>query len=316
MSIGFAEAWRLLESFDDILLLTHRLPDGDAIGSLFGLYEALTAMGKRARFLIDTPPRDIRFLVRDYTGEAFEPRHVVTVDVSDKNLLGGEYEALYGERVDLSIDHHTSNRLFAKNTLVLPEDAAAAQVLYELFTFAGVEITPRIAECLYTGIATDTGCFRYPNTTAQTLRAAAALIERGADNGRINTDIFETKSLAYTEFEGMVLGSLQLFLDQRCAVVTVTRDMYEKTGVTEADAKAINALPRQIEGVLAGVTVKERPEGGWRISVRTRAPLDASAVCARFGGGGHKLAAGCELDGSAEDAIAAVVGEVAAQIRV
>ena len=212
--------------------------------------------------------------------------------------------------MDLSIDHHASNNLFARQTLVLPEDAAAAEVLFELFTFGGVRITPRIADCLYTGIATDTGCFRYPNTTAATLRAAAALVDAGADNGRINTDIFETKSLAYVEFEASVMRSVQMFLDNRCAVATIPLSLFASTGVTEADAKAVNALPRQIEGVLAGVTVKERPEGGWRISVRTRAPLSASEICKRFGGGGHALAAGCELDGDLQTVVPQIVKAV------
>ena len=310
MTIGYSEAWEALTSYDDILLLTHRLPDGDAIGSLFGLYEVLTAMGKRVRYLIDTPPRDVAFLVRPCTEEAFVPRRVVTVDVADRKLLGDEQDALYGDRVDLCVDHHASNRLYAEKTLVVPKAAAAAEVLYELFRRHGVSITPRIADCLYTGVATDTGCFRYANTTADTLRAAAALVEAGADNAAVNERIFETKSLAYAEFEAMVMGTLRLYLDNRCAVVTVTRKMFEKSGVEEADAKSINGLPRQIEGVVAGVTVKERPEGGWRISLRTRAPLDASAVCARFGGGGHVAAAGCELDGDADTVTATVVAAI------
>ena len=310
MNIGLPEAWKTLCAHDDILLLTHRLPDGDAVGSLFALYEALSAMGKRVRYLLDTPPRDVNFLVREYTGDVFEPLFVVTVDVADRKLVYETPGTAYGDRVDLSIDHHASNNLFARQTLVLPEDAAAAEVLFELFTFGGVRITPRIADCRYTGIATDTGCFRYPNTTAATLRAAAALVDAGADNGRINTDIFETKSLAYVEFEASVMRSVQMFLDNRCAVATIPLSLFASTGVTEADAKAVNALPRQIEGVLAGVTVKERPEGGWRISVRTRAPLSASEICKRFGGGGHALAAGCELDGDLQTVVPQIVKAV------
>ncbi|MBQ7687800.1 MAG: DHH family phosphoesterase [Clostridia bacterium] len=310
MNIGLPEAWKTLCAHDDILLLTHRLPDGDAVGSLFALYEALSAMGKRVRYLLDTPPQDVNFLVREYTGDVFEPLFVVTVDVADRKLVYETPGTAYGDRVDLSIDHHASNNLFARQTLVLPEDAAAAEVLFELFTFGGVRITPRIADCLYTGIATDTGCFRYPNTTAATLRAAAALVDAGADNGRINTDIFETKSLAYVEFEASVMRSVQMFLDNRCAVATIPLSLFASTGVTEADAKAVNALPRQIEGVLAGVTVKERPEGGWRISVRTRAPLSASEICKRFGGGGHALAAGCELDGDLQTVVPQIVKAV------
>ena len=308
--ISGEKMWRRLEESDDVLLLTHEMPDGDAVGSLFALYAALTAMGKRVRYLLDTPSKDLRFLIRPYKGEAFEPKTVVTVDVADRSLLGDEWNAAWGDRVDLSIDHHSTDRMFARETLVEPHKAAASLVLYDLFTANGVEITPYIAECLYTGIATDTGCFRYPNTGADAFRAAAALIDAGADFSRINNDVFETKSLACATLESLAIQSLLIFRQGRIAVMQIPRSMLLRAGVTETEAKAINGLPRQIEGVIVGVTLKEREEGGWRVSVRSREPFNAAEVCRKFGGGGHPQAAGCELALDAEEAVQTIVSAI------
>ena len=302
--------WRRLKESDDVLLLTHEMPDGDAVGSLFALYEALAAMGKRVRYLLDTPSGDLRFLLRPYKGELFEPKTVVTVDVADRTLLSDEWNAAYGDRVDLSIDHHSTDRMFARETLVEPQKAATALVLYDLFTANGVQITPYMAECLYTGIATDTGCFRYPNASAEAFRAAAALIDAGADVSRINNDVFETKSLAYATLESLAIQSLRIFRQGRIAVMQIPRAMLLRAGVTETEAKAINGLPRQIEGVLVGVTMKEREEGGWRVSIRSREPFNAAEVCKKFGGGGHPQAAGCELEMEADEAVLTIVSAI------
>ena len=300
------EAWNALAAMDHILLLTHRLPDGDAVGSLFALYGVLRAMGKHVTYEIDDVPASLRIAPLP-PKEALDPAYVVTVDVGDKKLLGAETENRYGSRVDLSIDHHATHVPFATKTLVDPTAAAACEVLFDLFHCGDIFIDPATAAWLYTGLSTDTGCFRYANTTAKTLRTAAALVEAGANNGALNETLFETKTRAYADFEAMALGTLRYFLNDRCAVLTITQDLYEKTGVKENEVKPVNNLPRQIEGVLAGITLKEKENGGWRVSLRTREPVNAAAICERFGGGGHKLAAGCELGGTAEEAIEKLV---------
>ncbi len=312
MTVSIKEAWKTLTELDDILLLTHRLPDGDAVGSLFALCRVLRSMGKRVTYEIDEIPRNLRVAAFPQK-EALIPRSVVTVDVGDKKLLGDEAAKRWGDRVDLSIDHHATHVSFAKQTLVDPRSAAAAELLFDLFSQNGVITDPETAAWLYVGIATDTGCFRYANTTAKTLGTAAALVEAGADNGALNEGLFETKTRAYAAFEAHAMQSLSYYLNGRCAVMVITQALYRQTGICENEIKEINALPRQIEGVLAGITLKEKETGGWRVSVRTRAPLNAASICAKFDGGGHVRAAGCELPGTAEEAIEKLVAAVKAE---
>lgn len=308
MTGDYIEAFNRLSAMDDILLLTHRLPDGDAVGSIFALFLMLRKMGKRVRCLTDKIPSSLKIAAVDDCGGDFEAKYVVTVDVGDRKLLGEELDALYGGRVDLSIDHHGTNDEYAAYTLLDSEAAAACEVLFDMFTRVGAEITADIAKELYIGIATDTGCFRYGNTTAKTMRTAAALMEKGIDTVAYNTEIFETKTKEYACFEKLALNNLTTYFDGRCAIMLITRDMYDESGLDEADDKAVNALPRQIEGVLAGITLKEKNDGsGWRVSVRSKDPVSAADICIRLNGGGHRLAAGCELTGTREEAVSALL---------
>ena len=310
MKINHRQAWDLLCSMDRILLLTHRLPDGDALGSIYALYLALKSMGKTVRCVTDAIPSSLRAAAIPCGEPAFEPDFVVTVDVGDSKLMSDALSAAYGDRVDLSIDHHGTNTAYAKYNLVDPAAAAASEVLFDMLKLAGFALTEPIARELYIGISTDTGCFRYGNTTAKTMRAAADLMECGIDTQYLNTELFETKTREYAAFERLALNALRTCFDGKCAVMVVTRAMYDESGLDEADDKAINALPRQIQGVYVGVTVKEKKEGGFRVSMRSKEPFDAAAVCAKLGGGGHRLAAGCELEGTAEEVVAQILNAV------
>ena len=307
MNINYIEAWNMLNSMDNILLITHSNPDGDAVGSIFALYGILKKLGKNVRCEIKDIPAVMQTLVYEDAFADFKEEAVVSVDLADTQLLHADLKAEYADKVDLSIDHHATNVEYAKNTLLKAESAAACEVIFNMVNEAGFEIDTEIARCLYVGLATDTGCFRYSNATAATFRAAASLIEKGVDSAKINTDIFETKSRSYVMFETMAMNSLKTYLDGKCAVLLITKDMYKKAGISESESQGINALPRQIEGVLAGVTVKERTNGTYKVSIRSREPLDASEICALMGGGGHRLAAGCELSGTAQSVINTVV---------
>ena len=307
MNINYIEAWNMLNSMDNILLITHSNPDGDAVGSIFAMYGILKKLGKNVRCAIKDIPAVMQMFVAEEAFADFKEEYVVSVDLADIQLLHPDLKAEYAGKVDLSIDHHATNVEYAKNTLLKADAAAACEVIFNMVSEAGFEIDTQIASCLYVGLATDTGCFRYSNATAATFRTAASLIEKGVDSAKINTDIFETKSRAYVMFETMAMNSLKTYLDGKCAVLLITKDMYQKANISESEAQGINALPRQIAGVMAGVTVKERTDGAYKISIRSREPLDASAICALMGGGGHRLAAGCELSGSAQSVINTVV---------
>lgn len=302
MLIDISSAVSFLKSHDNFTILTHAHPDGDTLGSGFGLCLALRALGKKANVVNneELPPK-FRYL--EIEPQGFEEQTVVAVDIADANLMGNDIKAEYETKVDLSIDHHGSNRLFAALNYVDSSAAAAAQIIFEVIGLLGVEITPQIANCLYTGISTDTGCFRYANVTPATLRTAAKLMELGADAAKINVMMFETKTRTYAALEKLALDGMQFFYDGKCALITITRDMFAESGSDENECDGIAAISRQIEGVLVGVTVRERRDGSFKASVRTHNPVDASAICSRFGGGGHPNAAGCQLPGTKDEAI-------------
>lgn len=306
MLIDIGSAVSFLKSHDNFTILTHAHPDGDTLGSGFGLCLALRALGKKANVINneELPPK-FRYL--EIEPQEFEEQTVVAVDIADANLMGNDIKAQYETKVDLSIDHHGSNRLFAKETYVDSSAPAAAQIIFEIVGLLGVEITSQIADCLYTGISTDTGCFRYANVTPATLRTAAKLMEYGASAAKINVMMFETKTRTYAALERLALDSMQFFYDGKCALITITRDMFAQSGSDENECDGIAAISRQIEGVLVGVTVRERRDGSFKASVRTHNPVDASAICARFGGGGHPNAAGCQLPGTKDEAIKQLV---------
>ena len=304
MEIDLKRAAEQLLNNDDILVLCHAHPDGDTLGCGHALLHMLQALGKRCtlRCADEILPK-YNFMkegLKEY--EPFEPKFIVSVDVADIKLLSDAFADEYRGKIDLCIDHHGSNVPFAKESYVEGTSAAAAEILVPLADLLGVKIDKHIADCLYTGIATDTGCFKFSNTTARTHILAARLIECGADYAEINRVFFDTKSRGYAILERMALDSLELHFDDRCAVITVTQDMFEKSGASDGETDAIPSLSRQIEGVLAGVTLKETKErDAFKISVRTHAPIDASQICKRLGGGGHVRASGAKISGTKEE---------------
>lgn len=308
MLTDFNTAVSMLKNADKILVLTHRNPDGDTLGSGFALMRALRQLGKRARLLNADPINEkYAHLYEGLDDDSFEEEFIVSVDVAEKKLLGDAFMEKYADRVDLSIDHHGAGKLFAKKTYVEPESASACEILYEFIKALGVKIDKGIADCIYTGCSTDTGCFKYSNVTARTHIIAAELIEYGADHSRINEKMFDTKSMNSIMLERMCYETLESFADGKIAVITVTKEMLRKSGTDKSALDAIKPITRQIEGVEIGLTVKEEDNGAVGISIRTSENYDASLICAHFGGGGHIRAGGCEIKDTTENAKAKVV---------
>lgn len=299
MKIDLKKCSEILRENDDFLILSHDHPDGDTLGCAYALMYILKALGKKRAFLCsDEVPKDFSYIKDGVENDDIEPRYIIAVDVADKRLLG-DLEEKYGDKVNLCIDHHLSNTLFAQNTL-LTEKAAACEIIYELVKEMGIVPDVYLAECIYTGISTDTGCFRYQNTTSSTLHIAGELFDIGIDFNKINKLMFETKSKSLLELELLVRKTLEYHFDEKCAIMTVTQDMYKKSGSNENECYGITALPRQIEGVLVGAVIKEKKDGSFGISVRTGTEIDASQICKSLGGGGHKGAAGCTVTASYE----------------
>ncbi len=312
--IDLAKALQMLQQAEDLLLICHKNPDGDTLGSAGALQHALEALGKRvAIFCSDQIAKKYDYMQLSLYDGSWEPGFVVAVDVAGIQLFG-EAAAGYLKRVDLCIDHHPSNAGYAEATLLEEDSAATAEIIYQLIGQMGLELTQVMADCLYTGISTDTGCFKFNNTTPRTHRIAAELMEQGADFVRLNEILFESKSQQRLAIERIALSHLEYHFDNRCALMYVTREEIERTGVENSDLEGITGIPRMIEGVVVGITMRQLASGSYKVSVRTSSDIDACKICAALGGGGHIRAAGCEFFGNLENAKAAVLAEVKKQI--
>ena len=301
MTDKLKETAAFLREHDCFDILTHDYPDGDTLGSGFALCLALQQMGKKARVITTFLPKDFVFLTKEIREQDFETQTVVTVDVADVRLLG-KNRAAYEGRIDLCIDHHMTNVVDAPLRLVDGHAAANCAILYKLFREMGITWTRAIANCLYTGISTDTGCFRYTNTTAETLRIGADIIDIGCDTAYINKVMFETKTKKKLALEREVYDTIEYCFDDRCAIIAVTCDMQRSIGVSDGELEGLASIPRQIEGVEIGITLREKAPGEFKVSVRTNGQVSASALCATLGGGGHSAAAGCTVKGTLDEA--------------
>lgn len=301
MKITLNETAKILLAQDNILILTHKSPDGDTIGSGYALCMALRQFGKKANVVCsDEFSKKYDYITKQVEPQNFTPEFVVSVDIADTQLLGDKL-SVYAGKINLCIDHHGSNTGFAEKSYVEPEAAAAAQIIKKLLEVMNVKIDKNIANAVFTGICTDTGCFRYSNATAETYRAAADMIDCGADYAAINRVMFDTKSRARLELERMALDTMEFFAHNKGALICLNDEMFRKSGAEDSDSEGISAIPRQVEGVLVGITMREKENNIYKFSVRTSGEINASELCAVFGGGGHKAAAGCVIKGKYEE---------------
>lgn len=294
------EVASFLKEHDNFEILTHAYPDGDTLGSGFALCLALQQIGKNARVITTNIPSKFLYLLNGVKHQSFEAETIVSTDVASDSLLGSNMEAYIG-RVDLCIDHHGSNNFTAKNKYVDSNAAANCEIIYKLLVELGVDFTEEMADCLYTGISTDTGCFRYTNTTSDTMRIVASLMDLGCNSAYINKVMFETKSKEKIQLEHAVYDTIEYCADGKCAIIYTTLDMLEKLDIGDDEMEGLASIPRQIEGVLVGITMREKDGGFFKISVRTNDNINASDFCAIFGGGGHPAASGCTIEGNLEE---------------
>ena len=296
-----------LRTLDDVLLLTHVRPDGDTVGSAAALCRALRDMGKTA-YLLPNPEITATYepyAVPYWAPEGFAPAHVVSVDIAALNLLP-DNAAIYAPRIELAIDHHGSHGFFAARTCLDADAAACGEIVHDIIALL-TAVTPDIALPLYVAIATDTGCFVYSNTTARTHRIAAALLDTGIDAAPVNKALFRTKSRTRLAMESRMTADMTLFDHDRVVVMTIPLSLRQELHATEADIEELSSLAALVEGSDCGVTLRELRPGVVKISLRTGPRVDASAVCQRLGGGGHKAAAGATVNGTMDEVRAAVL---------
>lgn len=299
------------------LILTHASPDPDTIGSAFGLKKILTALGSEVRvvcadrvahrmdFLIDAPEE------LTYEGDGSDYERIVAVDVASPSQLG-ELSRL-ADRTDLLIDHHANNSHFAD--VYREYIAAAAEIVFdlseELIRRGCIKELPRsFYECIYAGIASDTGSFRYSNVTSDTHARAAKLLTHGIDFAEISRLLFDSHTPKELIAQKVVLAHMKYFADGQICAVLFTNQMKRENGLEDVDLENIIATVREIEGVKIGLTVKQSTadERKFRVSSRANCDFNVAEVCAAFGGGGHPRAAGASLIADTpEDAFDTVV---------
>lgn len=307
------EAANYLKSIDNVLILTHVRPDGDTIGCAAALCQALRDLGKIA-YLLYNP--EITATYEPYAApywavDGWTPDHVVAVDIAALSLLPENAKA-YEEKIDMCIDHHPSNTGYAPQLCLDADAAAAGEILYEIIS-AMTEITPAIAMPLYVAISTDTGCFVYSNTTARTHRIAAELMTH-IDVSSVNKMLFRTKSKVRLAMESRMVADMELYDEGRVVVMQIPLSLRQEMQATEADIEELSSLAALVEGTDCGITLRELRPGVIKVSVRSGPRVNATEVCARLGGGGHRAAAGATVEGTMEDIKQAVLQSVAATV--
>jgi len=230
-----------------------------------------------------------------------EPEHVITVDTASYTMFP-ENGAKYFGAVSLCIDHHRSNTLYAQATCLDAGLASCGELVFDILRKLPGAVCARVAGCLYMAVSTDTGCFAFANTTADSLRTAAALIDAGAPYRELNRMLFRSKSRARVKIEGMINSGLEFYFDDVVCIATITNAMMDEAGATEDDMPDIAAIPGSVEGVNVGITIRElRGADGCKVSVRTAPTVSAHDICKKFGGGGHAMAAGFSLDATTSE---------------
>lgn len=294
------ECAALLGAQDEILLVTHRNPDGDTLCSAAALCSALRRCGKKA-FLypnMEATEKFLPYVGHYFAGEDFCARYVVSVDVATEKMFAKGFSG----SVDLCLDHHPSNSHYATAELIMPDRAACGEIVLRLVCALCGKLTKEEADLLYIALSTDCGCFQYANTDAGALRAGAELLEAGADNAALNLRFFRKVSASRLKLEGMIYQNMSFHRDGRVVIAIVSDAMLAAAGATEDDCDDLAGLAGRAECGEVSITIRDWPGGASKVSVRSGESFDSCALCARFGGGGHKMAAGCNLPVPPEEA--------------
>lgn len=302
-----------------IVIACHVNPDGDALGSLLGLGLGLIAIGKDVVLLsADGVPTNFAFLPESDTVQTSTDRRdfdlAIVVDSGDLTRIGNSRTVVESTPIIMDVDHHVTGAPFGQIQLLDGKAAATAEIVFELLISLGTEITVPIAENLLCGILTDTGSFRFRNTTPQTFQIASALTAIGASPNPIAEAVFENRSFASQKILGRALEKMQISEDGRIVWSAVTQVDFAETGAADNDTDGISTQLQSVRGAQVILFMRETVNGNFRVSLRSKEPFDVSAIAAQFGGGGHKLASGCSLTGPLQDAEARLITAVEKQL--
>ncbi len=307
---SFLEIAGALRTADRVLIYSHVRPDGDAIGSLLALGMALRQEGRNVvMWSQDGVPATMQFLagtelVRQPPFPPSEFDAVVAVDTAEEKRGGEELlKAVLRRSLTVNIDHHATNPGYGDLCRIDPRAPATGEILFELIRAAELPFTSAVADALYVAIATDTGWFQYPATTARTYEVAAELVRGGVDAPAISARLNDNSPRRRFELMRIFLDRAVFSTDGRVADSALTLADATQAGAQPEDTEGLIDLIRAVDGVVVAAFFEELPDGNCRISLRSKSPqVDASRIAASFGGGGHPAAAGARLEGPLSEA--------------
>ena len=290
----FEKLTEKIRNANKIAIFNHINPDGDALGSAYGLKLILEAMGKQAAVFLRDGDENLKEFkaLRGDTAQNLEISECdlkIAVDCADLKRLGDFKEVFCGNTA--AVDHHITHKEFAEVTVVVPDAPATGEIIFDLAKALGVEITYDIAYNLYMAIMCDTGSFKYSSTTSKTHMVAAELLKTGINFSELSKKLFDTKSFEYLKMYKKGIEQLELYADGKIALLYFSEADFADAGISEADADGIVTLPNSIEGVDVGVYVRQRGEE-FKVSLRSNGRINVADVASGFGGGGHERASG------------------------
>lgn len=291
-----------LQDAHRILVVSHANPDGDAIGSTLALGMALRQLGKEVvMYNQDSLPFNLRFLphVNELTKQlpaAADIDLTVIVDCSQPKRIGEAFEKLAPALTCLVVDHHLVNGAGAEGNFIDPSAASTSMLIFQLLKLLGVHVTTELATLVYTGLAMDTGFFKYSNTTPEVFELAAELLRLGASPSEVSQSALENSPPAQLRLLSLVLETLEFHFDGQCASIVLTQQMMEEAGATADMAEGFIAYARGIAGVEVAVLFREQEPKRYKVSLRSKKSVNVAELAAQFSGGGHKHAAGCTLE--------------------
>lgn len=327
-SITLKDISNILSEKNNFLIIIHEKPDGDAVGSATALGLFLKEIGKNCAILSPSNiPERLNFVknrsltyiegYQAFVDNDYKYDYIITVDVASPELISGILSNL-NAKIDMVLDHHRVNTLEAPTKYVDENSAAAGEIIYKLVEEYETEtktkiINNDIASSLFISISSDTGCFKYGNTSSDSHKIAAALLGHNVNAEEINRLLFDTKTSSQIKAEQIGYKNMKLFYDNKLAITCIDEKEFKKYGISEEDTETISQQARMISGVQIGAFMREKifPDGrtGFKFSVRSNIDSDVSDLCSKFGGGGHKKAAGCTIYQKKNKALAAFVQE-------
>jgi phosphoesterase RecJ-like protein len=297
----------IVESGEKFLITSHVDPDGDAVGSVLAMHRVLRSLGKDSRvYLKDTIPYRYAFLPApaDLLHRMPEARYdaIFVLDCGNFFRIGEGYERLKEMGRIINIDHHNTNDAYGEINVVDEQASSTAEILYRLFELLAVPWTPEAAISIYTAILTDTGSFRYDSTTSQSFLICEKMLGYGVSPAYVSQMVYESHPKERFLLLGVVLGTLKTFDHDRVAMAHVTEEMFRQTGTSREHVDGFVEYIREIKGVEVAVMLREVAETRYKVSMRSKGSVDVSQVCSLFGGGGHRSAAGCHINGNVTEA--------------